>query len=85
MLQSMESRPNLETVDDLESKFARTRPNNLFMNTFSKKDPDIPVSEDQEVKKKFPFVTSIQYGKPIDTRLRASIRTKQEFDSVDKL
>lgn len=78
VLHSMDSQPNLDKFD-FDKDFSKTRPN------FSKKDPDIPITEDQEVQKKFPFVKSIEYGKPIETRLRASIRTKQDFESIDKL
>ena len=75
----MASKPVFEVYDDLDTGLNFTRPN------LSKRDPDIPLAEDNEVKKHFPFVRSIDYGKPIDTRLRASIRTKQDFDSIEKL
>ena len=68
-IQSMKSRPDLDRFDELDMDYTRTIPN------FSNKDPDIPITEDLEVHKKFPFVRSLEYGKPIETRLRASMRT----------
>jgi hypothetical protein len=40
----------------------------------SRKDPDIPATETSDVKKSFPFVRSMDFSKPIETRIRTSIR-----------
>ena len=79
VLHSMASKPVFEVYDEFDMGMNITRP------YLSKRDPDIPLEEDNEVQKHFPFVRSIDYGKPIETRLRASIRTKQDFDSIEKL
>ena len=48
-------------------------------------DPDIPLTETGDVRRSFPFVRSIDFTKPIDTRIRTSIRGSQDFESIDKL
>jgi len=47
----------------------------------SKKDPDIPQQETKDILQDFPFVQALDFKRPIETRLRATVRTKLDFEN----
>jgi len=49
----------------------------------SKRDPDLG-DETRDIKQKFPFGISTDHLRPISSRYRISMKTKQDFASINK-
>ena len=51
----------------------------------SRKDPDLPPTETSDVRRSFPFVRSLDFTKPMQTRIRTTIRGSIDFENTEKL